>query len=379
MRLTLPAICLSLLSVGVAVAQDSLNVRLVGSLGTAPSRALDVAVIGDYAYLTDDSLFRVIYLGDPEQPPIQVGCVEGPGIRLAVQGDYVYVASDSERLRVISVADPTNPVEVGRCDIHRAPKDIALSGNYAFVAAVDSGLRIISIADPTNPVEVAHIDTFGITLSVAVSGEYAYVGAEKLMTVLISDPTHPVTVGSCPTYGPATCVTVSGWYAYVVDWESLLVVRVADPTHPVQVWQQRGDFGGVAVSGSYLYVGAKGVKVFSLADPGHPFETGHYTIAGTSGAAGVAADGDYAYVACSWEGLLIFQYYGPGVEESHKPQAVSHKPATTHVRSLPARAAAFDAMGRRVVSPKAGVYFLRSEPSAVSGQPSSVTKVIVTK
>jgi hypothetical protein len=355
-----------------------MNVRRVGAFS---SLAGDVEVSGAYAYLVGDSLLRVISIADPEQP-VQVGCVPVPGTRLAVQGDYAYVASDSNRLRVVSIADPTNPVEVGCCDIHRAPKDIALSGNYAYVAAVDSGLRIISIADPTNPVEVAHVDTFGITLSVAVSGDYAYVGAEKLRTVLISDPTHPVTVGTCPTYGPATCVTVSAYYAYVVDWESLLVVRVADPTHPVQVWQQRGDFGGVAVSGSHLYVGAKGVKVFSLADPGRPVEIGHYTIGGTSGAAGVAADSEYAYVACSWAGLQIFQYYGAGVEETSNVERRMSNGATMLSRASAARylssGVAFDAMGRRVLNPRPGVLFV---PEAVSGARSAgrVRKVIVAR
>jgi YVTN family beta-propeller protein len=47
-----------------------------------------------------------------------------------------------------------------------------------------------------------------------------------------------------------------------------------------------------------------------------------------------------------------------GIEESPKPQASSHKPAATVVRSLPAGAVAFDAMGRRVVEPRPGVYFV---------------------
>ena len=48
---------------------------------------------------------------------------------------------------------------------------------------------------------------------------------------------------------------------------------------------------------------------------------------------------------------------------------------------MPPSAAAFDAMGRRVTSPKTGVYFVRTEPSAVSGKPSAVAvrKVVLTE
>ena len=68
-----------------------------------------------------------------------------------------------------------------------------------------------------------------------------------------------------------------------------------------------------------------------------------------------------------------------GVEESPKPQAPSLKPAATVVRGLPAGAVAFDAMGRRVVNPRPGVYFVRSEPSAAGREPSAfaVRKVIL--
>ena len=52
------------------------------------------------------------------------------------------------------------------------------------------------------------------------------------------------------------------------------------------------------------------------------------------------------------------------------------KPAATVMRRLPAGAVAFDAMGRKVLNPKSGVLFVR-ERSAVSGEPSAVTKVVI--
>jgi hypothetical protein len=56
-----------------------------------------------------------------------------------------------------------------------------------------------------------------------------------------------------------------------------------------------------------------------------------------------------------------------GVEEGLKPQASSAKPQPTVLRRLPAGAVAFDAMGRRLVNAKPGVYFVR-EQSAFSSQ-----------
>jgi YVTN family beta-propeller protein len=65
-----------------------------------------------------------------------------------------------------------------------------------------------------------------------------------------------------------------------------------------------------------------------------------------------------------------------GVEEGPKPQAPSRKLAATVMRTLPAGAVAFDAMGRRVANPRSGVYFLRSA-SSVTRNASSVTKVVI--
>ena len=57
-------------------------------------------------------------------------------------------------LRVISVADPIHPVEVGHFDAPGVAFHLKVVGNYAYVACTLAGLHIISIADPAHPVEV---------------------------------------------------------------------------------------------------------------------------------------------------------------------------------------------------------------------------------
>jgi hypothetical protein len=62
----------------------------------------------------------------------------------------------------------------------------------------------------------------------------------------------------------------------------------------------------------------------------------------------------------NWDIFGSFQY-NSGIEENPRSRAPNHKPAATIIRSLPAGAVAFDAMGRRVLDPKPGVYFVRDE------------------
>ena len=78
---------------------------------------------------------------------------------------------------------------------------------------------------------------------------------------------------------------------------------------------------------------------------------------------------------------VIWRFRGrdmPGIEEG-QPQASRHKLPLTVLRGLPPGATVFDASGRRVTNPKSGIFFVRTEPSAVSCQPSAVTvrKVIL--
>jgi hypothetical protein len=65
-----------------------------------------------------------------------------------------------------------------------------------------------------------------------------------------------------------------------------------------------------------------------------------------------------------------------GVDESPKPQAASHKLAATVMRRLPPGAVAFDAMGRRVMDPKPGVYFVRGEGRG-TGDGATTRKVVL--
>jgi hypothetical protein len=54
-------------------------------------------------------------------------------------------------------------------------------------------------------------------------------------------------------------------------------------------------------------------------------------------------------------------------EEGFKPRDLGPTVAATVARSVPADAVAFDAMGRRVVNPRSGIYFVRDEGLGTGG------------
>jgi hypothetical protein len=111
-------------------------------------------------------------------------------------------------------------------------------------------------------------------------------------------------------------------------------------------------------------------------------------------------DGDMDMLTCDYYGSVFLRrnITATGVEERYEPQAASHKPQATIARrvlnlqsaisNLQSEIVLLDAAGRRVLALKSGandvsrlapgIYFVHSELSAVSRQPSAVTKVVIT-
>ena len=384
-----------------AAAADSLNCRLVGQC--TPGYAFGVAVSGNYAYVAVGMGLRVILVSDPAHPT-EVGSCACLASGVAVSGNYAYIADHDTCLRIISVSDPAHPSEIGHCNTPDYAYGVAVAGNYAYVADNSAGLRVISVSDPVHPTEVGHCNMAGSACDVAVNGSHAYVagGPGGLRVITVSDPTHPTEVGSCTCL--AIDVVVSGDYAYVADQSAgLRVISVSDPAHPTEVGHcnMAGYAHGVDTSGDFAYVAddTAGLRVISVSDPAHPTEVGYYDTPGE--AYGVAVAGDYAYVADGSGGLQIIQFYGGGVEETPSAEVrkadlgptivhgVLFLPDAVGGKRLAVGARLLDISGRKVLDLRpgandvralaAGVYFVLSEPTAVSRRPPAVTKVIVSR
>jgi len=71
--------------------------------------------------------------------------------------------------------DSWNVQQLGSISYWDRAESVTVVDTLAYVAASLSGLRIVSIADPANPVEIGFCDTPGYACCVAVMGNYAYV------------------------------------------------------------------------------------------------------------------------------------------------------------------------------------------------------------
>jgi hypothetical protein len=121
---------------------------------TATQGILEVAVRGDYAYLSDGGL-RIFDVRDPAHP-LEVGTLpfaDGSG-RLAVWDRYAYVVG-GKGLHVVDISDLQRPEEVGLMTFPWDINDLAAEGGYVFMADFYEGLKVVNAQDPRHPVEAA--------------------------------------------------------------------------------------------------------------------------------------------------------------------------------------------------------------------------------
>ncbi|MBU1023406.1 hypothetical protein KKB99_03865 [bacterium] len=197
--------------------------------------SLYVAIVGNYAYVTDQTEgLKVVDISNPAIPDI-VGYVDMPSssLKLAIQGNYAYVAARGDGLKVVDISNPTKPVIVGGYDTPYDTHGVAVSGNFAYLADFGWGMIILNISDPENPVYVDDVYTSPNAQGVAYQNGFAYVssGSEGLFKINVSDPDHPFIVSGWPVdTDDATNAVLRGNYAYVTDGSTgLRIINTSTP------------------------------------------------------------------------------------------------------------------------------------------------------
>jgi hypothetical protein len=122
---------------------------------------------------------EIINVSNPVNP-IKVGSYRGNcgwPLRLAVCGDYVYLAASSNDLEIIDVSNPCNPHKVGEYfDRVGETFEIIVDGNNVFVLDDINGLEIYNVKNPANPLKVGqYLNETNNAYGIAVDENYAYI------------------------------------------------------------------------------------------------------------------------------------------------------------------------------------------------------------
>ena len=295
------------------------NLRVVGQhiggrVPTGDSRAADLAVSDQYAYVAaTDAGLQVVNLSDPARPQL-AGWYQTIGLttKVAVSGHHAcLIDTDCHPcglVKVIDISDASHPRLLSTyAAIGEAA--VAVSGDYFYVVS-DLGFEVVDISAPTAPHQVAEIPSVGSGHDIVVSGQYAYITETSglgLQVVDVSQPTDPKHVGNYVSSQGVSGVAVAGSYAYIAEGSEMAVISVSEPTNLRKVGAYQTTFGqpvAVAVSGDYAYVQCYGgmlgigqLEVIDVSDPSKPRRLG--SVRSDGGVRRIATAGGYVYVANS--------------------------------------------------------------------------------
>jgi hypothetical protein len=284
---------------------DATHIEQIGSFDT-PGRAVDVAIVGDWAYLIDDS--GHLWTLDISNPAEPIDVSEFPlaayPTALAINGGFAYILSgfaQNSQLQIIDISNPFLPEAVGNYFAGDYCTDICVTDTLALIAGY--GLTVVNVSDPASPVLIDSAQS-GDAWAVAVQNGYAYLACRDscIRTYDVSNPNSITLSGVTPMVAfQGSRMTVHNGHLYLgMYWGDLGIFSLSNPAQPsfVSSFECRSEIFGIAHHENLAYVGYRGgLQVVNVSNPTVPVEAGYYS--SLAYAHSVAAGNNRAYVGCA--------------------------------------------------------------------------------
>ena len=291
----------------------------------------NLAISGDYAYVTGDKMLKVIDIRDPRQPrQVTQYSTKGITFGITISGNYAYVSGALDYLQIFDIR---NPLQIERVSqLSNGSKNLVVSGDYAYVIDSTQGMHVLNIKNPAQPQFLVRWAIPGVKYNLenmVASGSTLYLRyAEDIFVVDVQNPAQPKLVEpgmSMP--GFSTGLAIEGRYAYVNSKDDFVVVDVSAANVPAIAGACRignGDWTtqaeGIAVRDHYAFVAANGLVVLDISNPAEPRVVG---AARNGNTRKLAFDGSYVYAANQGGELQIIDAsdsYHPRLIGSFMPQ-----------------------------------------------------------
>ena len=239
--------------------------RLLGTLSSvAPVEA--VTVVGSLVAVASQG--RVLAVDPASGDVIGVYASIRDAKRIAIQGDFAYVADATTGLKILYLAAPDRPVQVFG-ESGTPVNDVLVDGDLIYLAGADS-LRILNASSRFRPLEVGHVDLPGTPQGLATdvgSGRvFVALGEEGIAVVDASNLASPRLVRRIPLSGPARDVLYDGNVLYTATGEAGIAMITAPPGEEtlLTTFALPGPANDLAMRGNVLYVAAGGAGLLAL-------------------------------------------------------------------------------------------------------------------
>jgi len=271
----------------VGQAQDSLGMRCVSTLdywGTVDG----IQMVGDMAYVVSGNRFHIVSLADPTNP-VEVGQASWSdywgGMGVYVIGNLAYV-NPGWGVTVYDISNPAHLVTLANWQPYPGCEvvDFLPLGDIAIMKILDGPLCIVDISDLGN----IHIVGANFppepscpVMPVGMVGEYVCLRGVGLSMWDISDPTLPVKVAEVDTQFIVGAAKIMGNYAYAGTWaDGLRIIDISNPLQPFEVGScDSGNCVDVTVTGNHAIIycsSSNGLNIWNVANPAQPVSEGTF-------------------------------------------------------------------------------------------------------
>ena len=220
-----------------------------------------------------------------------------------------------------------------------AAYDVAVEGDYAYYC-FDPGLVICDISNIENPTFVSRLYIPGDNYGIKVADNYAVIFGDhdSLRIIDINDPGNPQVLGKIAIDAEVGNIWIDGNYIYVAaGYMGMLIIDISDPCSPeiITQFETDGDTEGVVVvdtlafiSERFIYPISKSFQVVNISDRINPFLVGYLTD-NIGWNRDLIVEGDYAYLANTFEGFIIIDISNPA-----QPSILSQMEDITYPRYI---------------------------------------------
>lgn len=311
--------------------------ELVGTFET-PGQSIALAVSKNRAYLMSNKYadaWSVIILDiEDRSKPGEIGQFPFKNrydTKIGVRDSLVFVSGYSPtppasgRFLVIDAGQPSEPKEIGACEVNWQARDMEIGGSYVYLATTDSLVRIMDVGVPHSPFELGSFDTPGSAQGLHLSGAYLYVadGDSGLCIVDVSDPQNPKVAGALHSGYAAQDVCVSGSFAYLACRNGLYVADVSSSSDPVEVGYYASASNFVAISSTHAYLAKLPNNVFDVLDLSNPINPVHLGYQQMPGRIrDMRIQSKYLYAAIEDAGMQVYEDLDVAVAEESERSTV---------------------------------------------------------
>jgi len=281
--------------------------------------AIDIAIQGDYLFLTDPHGLQIFDIAIPAEPlwvadyPSDVV----PRAKIAILPGYLYLV-DNTQMEIVNMANVVQPKSLSTVaynpNLAGDVWNVSLNRVYAYIAAGPHGLHILKVANPYTP---HRLTTYTIpdyeVWDVAIVDDQAYLALGSAgLWVLDIEPLSdiPVRQGALRTQGVVRRVLPLATTPYLVAavGHGIEIINITNPNNPTSITysdfdQQLGSVSDMVVVDNMVYLAtAGGVALVDVSLPTSPTLLGFYQT--TTQVATLAVKDDYLYVV-DWRGNVL--------------------------------------------------------------------------